>query len=147
MPTLDQLTPRQADDLALDFTDHATFCRESLSIENLGGSIVPLELMPGQIKLNEAIAAQRKRGKPVRIVVLKNPAVDVHRRRLRGDVSRRGLHARPERAAGRRSLQAARPGSLRLPAAVSPALPTVRSPRRACQAADADQRHAAGTSV
>jgi len=71
MPTLEQLTPRQADDLALEFTDHATFCRESLTIEDLGGSIVPLDLMPGQLKLNAAIAAPRKRGKPVRIVVLK----------------------------------------------------------------------------
>ena len=70
-PTVDVLKPRDADDLALAFEDHPTFCQESLSITDLSGSIVPLNLFPGQLKLNQAIAAQRKRGQPVRIVALK----------------------------------------------------------------------------
>jgi hypothetical protein len=65
------LTEREAYELAWGFKDHATFARESLHIMNLEGSIVPLELMPGQVKLNEAIARQRRRKKPVRLVVLK----------------------------------------------------------------------------
>lgn len=65
------LTPAQAQDLALHFMDHGAFCRESLSIRDLSGSVVPVERSPGQIKLGEAIRRQRKAGKPVRLVVLK----------------------------------------------------------------------------
>lgn len=71
MPAAHDLTERQAYELALDFKDHATFARESLQITDLQGSVVPLELMPGQIKLNQAINRQRRRNKPVRLVVLK----------------------------------------------------------------------------
>lgn len=65
------LSPAQLAELGIDFQDHQAFCRESLSIRDLGGSVVALELSPGQLKLNEAIRRQRKRGKPVRLVVLK----------------------------------------------------------------------------
>lgn len=67
----EELSPAQLSDLANDFQDHEIFTRESLSIRDLGGSVVPLHLSPGQLKLNETIRRQRKRGKPVRIVVLK----------------------------------------------------------------------------
>jgi len=53
------------------FNDHATFCRESLSIRNLSGSVVPLNPFPGPLKLHAMIQRQRDAGKPVRIVVLK----------------------------------------------------------------------------
>jgi len=67
----EQLGEQRGGEIAREFVDHPTFCRESLSIRDLGGSIVPLELLPGQLKLSEAIRRQRKRGKPVRIVILK----------------------------------------------------------------------------
>lgn len=67
----DDLSPAQLVDYANAFQDHPAFCRESLSIRDLGGSVVPLECSPGQLKLNLTISRQRKRGKPVRIVVLK----------------------------------------------------------------------------
>jgi hypothetical protein len=53
------------------FHDHGTFCRESIKIRNLQGSVVPFELYPGPWKLAEAIRRQRLQKKPVRIVVLK----------------------------------------------------------------------------
>jgi len=53
------------------FYDHETFCRESLRIRNLNGSVVPFELYPGPRKLGEAIRRQRLQRKPVRLVVLK----------------------------------------------------------------------------
>lgn len=51
--------------------DHETFCKECLTIRNLGGSKVPFELYPGPKKLHSVIEGQRKAGKPVRVVVLK----------------------------------------------------------------------------
>lgn len=65
------LSEREARELAADFRDHATFSRESLHITDLQGSVVPLELMPGQLKLNARIKSMRRRRKPVRLVVLK----------------------------------------------------------------------------
>jgi hypothetical protein len=65
------MTLDQAQELNRDFSDHAVFCRESLSIRDLGGSRVPLELSPGQVKLNAAIERQRRAGKPVRLAILK----------------------------------------------------------------------------
>lgn len=53
------------------FDDHATFCRESLTIRDLVGSRVPLELSPGQLKQAEAVERQERAGKPVRLVILK----------------------------------------------------------------------------
>lgn len=67
----EDLTYEQREDLIRDFDDHAIFCRESLSLRDRGGSIVPLELEPSQIKLHKAIERQRAQGKPVRLVILK----------------------------------------------------------------------------
>lgn len=66
-----ELTPPQAADLARAFTDHETFCRECLTIRDLSGSKVPFEIFPGPRKLGDVIRKQRKRGKPVRVIVLK----------------------------------------------------------------------------
>jgi hypothetical protein len=68
---LADLTLAERQDLALAFDDHATFCAESLSIRNRGGSVVPLILEPSQIKLHAAIERQRAKHRPVRLVVLK----------------------------------------------------------------------------
>lgn len=65
------LTPAQAKDLKVDFRDHTKFCRDSLQIRDLIGTEVALNLSPGQAKLTEAIDSQRRRKKPVRLVVLK----------------------------------------------------------------------------
>jgi hypothetical protein len=54
-----------------DFHNHATFCRESLSIRDKYGKTVTFELQPAQIKLNAIIEDCRRRRKPVRIIVLK----------------------------------------------------------------------------
>ena len=59
------------DELFRGFQDHARFCRESLTVQNLHGLNEPMELGPGQSRLHEAIATQRKRGVPVRILYLK----------------------------------------------------------------------------
>jgi len=69
--TLAQLTIAQRQDLAVAFDDHATFCKESLSIRDRGGSKVPLIIEPSQIKLHAAIERQRAKRKPVRLVILK----------------------------------------------------------------------------
>lgn len=55
-----------------DFDDHATFCRESLIVQTEKRGLVPMILSPGQIRLREAIQAQRNAGKPVRILYLKS---------------------------------------------------------------------------
>jgi hypothetical protein len=65
------LTIGQRQDLTRDFDDHPTFCRESLTIRDLSGSVVSFESSPGQLKLNAAIERQRARHKPIRLVVLK----------------------------------------------------------------------------
>ena len=54
------------------FSDHASFCRQSLVVETEAKTIVPMELSPGQIRLREAIKRQRDRGRPVRIIFLKS---------------------------------------------------------------------------
>lgn len=66
-----ELTLAQRQDHARDFDDHQLFCRESLSIRDRSGSVVPLELEPSQLKLNRAIERQRARKKPIRLVILK----------------------------------------------------------------------------
>lgn len=53
------------------FRDHSAFCEQCLSIRNLAGSTVPLQLSPGQLKQLAAVEAQRAAGKPVRLVILK----------------------------------------------------------------------------
>jgi hypothetical protein len=54
------------------YDDHAEFCRQSLMVEGEDRAIVPMMLSPGQIRLHNAIAEQRKQGKPVRIIYLKS---------------------------------------------------------------------------
>jgi hypothetical protein len=54
------------------FTDHARFCRESLTVETEAKELVPMVMGPGQIRLHEAIAKQREDGRPVRILYLKS---------------------------------------------------------------------------
>jgi len=65
------LTLEQRYELGRDFDHHPTFCEESLSIRDLSGSVVPLILSPGQLKLDAAIERQRARKKPIRLAVLK----------------------------------------------------------------------------
>lgn len=65
------LTPVQLQEVTNAFMDHAGFCKECLSIRDLGGSVVPFELYPGPKKLHDVIERQRAQGKPVRVVVLK----------------------------------------------------------------------------
>lgn len=69
--SLDKLLPAQRNDLLRAFDDHTTFCRESLVVADRGGSNIPFECWPSQLKLTRAIQKQRKQGKPVRIRVLK----------------------------------------------------------------------------
>jgi hypothetical protein len=61
-----------SDDLYRRFQDHATFCRESLTVETEGRELVPMILGPGQVRLEEAIAKQRGQDRPVRIIYLKS---------------------------------------------------------------------------
>lgn len=66
-----ELTLAQRAELGLAFDDHPTFCRESLTIRDLSGSVVPFECSPGQLKLDAAIERQRAKKRPIRLVVLK----------------------------------------------------------------------------
>jgi hypothetical protein len=66
-----ELTSSQREDLISAFDDHSVFCREALQIRNTTGSSVPMELSPGQVKLDAAIKKQQARRQPVRLVVLK----------------------------------------------------------------------------
>jgi hypothetical protein len=54
------------------FQNHEEFCRESLIVETEQKTLVPMILGPGQLRLREGIALQRKRGVPVRIIYLKS---------------------------------------------------------------------------
>lgn len=67
----EELTPPQLADFIDAFTDHETFCRESLSIRNTDGISVPFSTWPSGRKMNAALEKQIRRGKPVRLVVLK----------------------------------------------------------------------------
>ena len=53
------------------FHDHSLFCRESLSIADKQGRVVPFIQQPAQIKLHKAIQKQRALKQPVRIIYLK----------------------------------------------------------------------------
>jgi hypothetical protein len=66
------LTPEQIALVYREFRDHRSFCRSSLIVEREDKQLVPLELSPGQLRLEEAIKRQRERGKPVRIIYLKS---------------------------------------------------------------------------
>src|SRR5579883_3158621 len=59
------------------FQDHETFARESLMIRDLQGELVPMQLGPAQLRLDEAIRRQRAEGKPVRIIYLKARRVQI----------------------------------------------------------------------
>jgi len=54
------------------FQNHQKFCAESLIVEAEDKQLVPMLLGPGQVRLREGIALQRKRGLPVRIIYLKS---------------------------------------------------------------------------
>lgn len=60
------------DDLYYGFQNHEKFCRESLTVEAESKELVPMVLGPGQLRLREGIALQRKKGLPVRIIYLKS---------------------------------------------------------------------------
>ena len=55
-----------------NFQDHGRFCKESLMVETEARELVPMILSPGQIRLRDAIAKQRRAGKPARIIYLKS---------------------------------------------------------------------------
>jgi hypothetical protein len=63
--------PIDAEAIYRDFLDHPTFARESLVIADEQGLVVPMELQPAQLRLNEAIEEQRRNQQPIRIVYLK----------------------------------------------------------------------------
>lgn len=63
------LTP---DETGFGFQSHPRFCRESLTVETEGRDLVPMVLLPGQVRLEEAIQKQRRAGRPVRIIYLKS---------------------------------------------------------------------------
>jgi hypothetical protein len=68
------------DDIYRGFQDHATFCKESLTVETEGRALIPMAYAdptdtaysPGQVRLEEAIQKQRRAGRPVRIIYLKS---------------------------------------------------------------------------
>jgi hypothetical protein len=66
-----RLTRADVSSTYVKFCDHESFCRQSLRIRNLNGSVVPFELYPGPRKLGEAIRRQQSQKKPVRLVALK----------------------------------------------------------------------------
>lgn len=65
------LNPAQQAELIHAFQDHPRFCRESLRVRDRIGSMVPFQQWESQLKLNLSIEEQRKRGRPVRKVILK----------------------------------------------------------------------------
>jgi hypothetical protein len=65
------VTQGEQDLLYREFSDHRTFCRESLAVETEDKRIVPMELSPGQLRLRAAIEKQRERQRPVRVIYLK----------------------------------------------------------------------------
>jgi hypothetical protein len=69
---IDSLSRADVDLIYRGFRDHASFCRSSLVVETEGKAVVPMELSPGQIRLNEAIRRQRAKGVPVRLIYLKS---------------------------------------------------------------------------
>jgi hypothetical protein len=72
MSSVESRTPAELDLVYREFRDHASFCRSSLVVETEGGVLVPMELGPGQIRLNDAIKRQRAKGVPVRLIYLKS---------------------------------------------------------------------------
>ena len=70
--SVNKLSAAEIDLVYREFRDHASFCRSSLIVETEGGNLVPMELGPGQIRLNDAIRRQRSKGVPVRLIYLKS---------------------------------------------------------------------------
>jgi hypothetical protein len=72
--TLPEMTPERAVELQRayeEFKNDDIYCRESLTVQNKQGQLVPMYFGPAQRKLYAAIKKQRDAGKPVRIVYLK----------------------------------------------------------------------------
>lgn len=72
MPTLDKMSSADIALIYREFRDHASFCRSSLMVETEDKRIVPMELSPGQVRLDDAIRRQRAKGVPVRLIYLKS---------------------------------------------------------------------------
>lgn len=72
MKPLSSLTDFERDLLYREFNSHATFCRQSLTVETESKALIPMELSPGQKRLNAAIKLQRDRMVPVRLIYLKS---------------------------------------------------------------------------
>lgn len=54
------------------FSNHASFCRQSLVVETEAKTVVPMVLSTGQQRLRDAIKRQRESNRPVRIIFLKS---------------------------------------------------------------------------
>jgi hypothetical protein len=68
------MTPEEAQEIQRkfeDFKNDEVYCRESLTVQNKQGQLVPMLFGPAQRKLYQAIKTQRDKRKPVRIVYLK----------------------------------------------------------------------------
>jgi len=65
-------TPEEAALVKRYFGDHRDFCRTSLTVETEAKELVPMELSPGQLRLQAAIKRQRAKGVPVRLIFLKS---------------------------------------------------------------------------
>ena len=72
MSTVDTMSRQDLDLVYREFRDHASFCRSSLMVETESKLIVPMELSPGQLRLQAAIRRQRAKGVPVRLIFLKS---------------------------------------------------------------------------
>lgn len=71
------MTDAQARAFVDNWLDNAAFCRESLTITDKAGRIVPLIHTPAQSALNLKIRAQERLGKPVRGIILKARRVHI----------------------------------------------------------------------
>jgi hypothetical protein len=90
------MNPRELDSIYEGFHNDETFARESLTVQNKSGALVPMEFGPAQKKLHAMIQRQRELGKPVRVLALKARAVwistYVAARFWRDTVHRTGQH-------------------------------------------------------
>jgi hypothetical protein len=69
---IETLSRAELDLVYRSFRNHADFCRSSLVVETEDKRLVPMELSPGQVRLNEAIKRQRAKEVPVRLIYLKS---------------------------------------------------------------------------
>jgi hypothetical protein len=69
---LDTISDQDRKLLYDEFSNHASFCRQSLMVETEAKTVVPMVLSPGQQRLRDAIKRQRERQRPVRIIYLKS---------------------------------------------------------------------------